>query len=84
MPTTSAERQAKYRALRSTAGERGNGDRRINTWVCTGASCALARLAKHYGTSQRSMLERLIIEADNRLISSFKDDEAKFNAYLGC
>lgn len=62
MAKTSAERQADYRARRATAGD--NGERRINTWVSTGAALALARLAQHHGLSQREMLERLLLEAE--------------------
>lgn len=62
MAKTAAERQADYRARRATAGE--HGERRINTWVSTGAALALARLAQHHGLSQREMLERLLIEAE--------------------
>ena len=65
MAKTSAERQADYRARRATAGD--NGERRINTWVSTGAALALARLAQHHGLSQRGMLERLLLEAEKRI-----------------
>lgn len=62
MAKTAAERQADYRARRATAGD--NGERRINTWVSTGAALALARLAQHHGLSQRDTLERLLLEAE--------------------
>lgn len=62
MAKTNAERQREYRRRRATAGE--NGERRINTWVTTGAALALARLARRYGVTQRQMLERLIEQAD--------------------
>jgi hypothetical protein len=45
MAQTTAERQAAYRARRATAGDDGNGDRRLSTWVTTEADLALARLA---------------------------------------
>ena len=51
------ERQAAYRQSQPTAGE--NGERWINTWVTTGTSFALARLACHHELTNREMLERL-------------------------
>ena len=55
-----------YRRARATAGE--NGERRINTWVATGAALALERLARHHEISQRRMLERLITAAHDRIV----------------
>ena len=43
MAKTGAERQTAYRKGRPMAGE--NGERRINTWVSTGAALGLSRLA---------------------------------------
>ena len=62
MAKTAAQRQADYRGRRATAGD--NGERRINTWVSTGAALALARLAQHHGLSRRELLERLVLAAD--------------------
>ena len=50
MAKTVAERQAAYRKGRAEAGE--NGERRLNTWVSTGSSLALDRLAKRYGVTK--------------------------------
>lgn len=58
MPLTNAEKQARYRANRPFASE--NGERRITSWVTTSASLSLERLAKHWGISQREVLEKLI------------------------
>ena len=77
---TAAERQAAYRRRRPTAGE--NGERRINTWVTTGTSLALARLAQHYGVTQRDMLERLIITADDEITSKLVPDAPEWTAYF--
>jgi hypothetical protein len=78
MAKTNAERQAEYRKNRSTAGE--NGERRLNTYLSTGSSMNLNRLAKHYGITQREMLEKLITAADKRVTSRMSDE--KFNEYI--
>jgi hypothetical protein len=77
---TGAERQAAYRQSRSTAGE--NGERRINTWVTTGASLALARLARHHGYTNRDMLERLIIAADEKIVAKLDASAPEWNVYF--
>jgi hypothetical protein len=56
MAQSGAARQAVYRQRRAMAGD--NGERRINTWVATGAALTLARVARHHGVSQREILER--------------------------
>ena len=66
MAKTAAERQAAYRDRRATAGD--NGERRINTWVSTGAALALDRLAQHHKLSKRAMLERVLLEAYGELV----------------
>ena len=77
---TGAERQAVYRQSRPTAGE--NGERRINTWVTTGASLALARLARHHGRTNRDMLEHLIIAADEEIVVRLDPGAPEWNAYF--
>jgi hypothetical protein len=77
---TAAERQAAYRHSRSTAGE--NGERRINTWVSTGAALALARLARHHGVTQREMLERLIVAADKRIVAKIEYPSPEWTVYM--
>ena len=61
MPLTNAEKQARYRANRPFAS--GNGERRITSWVTTSVSLSLDHLAKHWGISQREVLEKLIESA---------------------
>jgi hypothetical protein len=80
MARTAAERQAAYRTKRSTAGD--NGDRRLNTWVTTGAALALSRLAHRYGVTQREMLERLIIAPDQQIIDSLEHGTGDWEQYM--
>lgn len=77
---TAAERQAAYRNRRATAGE--NGERRINTWVSTGAALALARLAQHHGLTQRTMLERLIAVADEAVTAELDPMSHAWETYF--
>lgn len=82
MVQTPAERQAAYRRNRATAGPKGDGDKRINTWVSDASARALARLAKHHGISQRAMLERLIAAADSRITKRLDPDTPEWAAYF--
>jgi hypothetical protein len=72
MAKTNAERQAAFRKNRAVAGE--NGERRINTWVTTSAALALARRSRHHGFTQRTMLEHLILVADQQIIDGLNLD----------
>jgi hypothetical protein len=81
MAKSSAERQREYRARRPFAGPDGNGERRINTWVSTGAALALERLARHHGLTKRQMLEQLIEAADERVRKRLKSD-AEWDEYF--
>lgn len=80
MAKTPAERQADYRKNRPTAGD--NGEKRINTWVTTGAALALARLANRYGVTQRQMLERLILTADQQILNALDPDSEEWKDYF--
>lgn len=80
MAMSAAERQAAYRRRRVLAGQ--NGERRINTWVTTGAHLALERLAHHYGVTQREMLERLIMDADTDIIQGLDPDTSAWDEYM--
>ncbi|EQD74986.1 hypothetical protein B1A_04203 [mine drainage metagenome] len=84
MAKDSAQRQAQYRSKRPYAGVDGNGERRINTWVSTGCALALARLARHKGTTQRQIIERLILTEDQQVINAFPLDrfDEQFDEYL--
>lgn len=79
---TPAQRQAEYRKARAFAGPDGNGERRLNTWISTGASLALARLANRYGVTKREILERLISEADDQITATLDPDSPEWSAYF--
>lgn len=80
MALTAAERQAAYRKRRPTAGD--NGERRLNTWLTTGASLALARLARRYGVTQRNMIERLVLTMDEEIRNAIDPDTPEWIAYM--
>jgi hypothetical protein len=82
MALTTAQRQAAYRARRATAGESGNGDRRLDMWVSTEADLALARLARRYAVTKRQMLERLITRADDAIVHRLDPDSPQWDAYF--
>lgn len=80
MAQTAAQRQAAYRKRRSTAGD--NGERRLNTWISTGADLALKRLATHHGMTQREILEHMLVNAEDEIQETLRSNEDKFNHYL--
>jgi hypothetical protein len=80
MAMSAAERQATYRSRRSTAGE--NGERRLNTWISTGAALALKRLAAYHGKTQRQILDDLLLDAEEDILHRLHSDEAAFNQFL--
>jgi hypothetical protein len=82
MTTTSAERQQAYRAKRPFAGE--NGERRLQSWVTTATALALGRLARRAGTTQRTVLEQLIQDADRAVTQGMNDDEFDHYFALQC
>ena len=81
MGKSNAERQAEYRARRAEAGD--NGERRLNTWLSTAAALALERLARHHGLTQRAMLERLLIEAQDNVTAGFGIDDPERDKFFG-
>jgi hypothetical protein len=78
MAMTAAERQAAYRQRRNED----DGDRRLNTWVTSGASLALDRLARHYQMTRRAILERLILAADNEVLRGLELDSPNWASYF--
>jgi hypothetical protein len=83
MAKTAKERQEAYRKRRPHAGTDGNGERRLNTWIGTGASLALERLSNRYGVTKREMLERLIVAEDKRILSGIVDGGRNPRKYGG-
>ena len=83
MAKTAAQRQAAYRARRPGAGEDGNGERRLNVWISTGAALALVRLARRYGVTQQDVIERLVTAEDDRILSAIDFDSPEFKRYFG-
>ena len=83
MAKTAAERQTAYRNKRPFAGKGGNGQRRLSTWLNTGASLALARLARHEDITQREVLERLIVGADDANLAGLELDSEEWAVYFG-
>jgi UDP-N-acetyl-D-mannosaminuronate dehydrogenase len=72
MALTAAERQKRYRETRKLAE---NGYRQVNIWLSTEAYLALKRLAQRDGVTHREMLERVLIEAQNRIMRRLSDTE---------
>src|ERR1035437_3340181 len=73
MARTTAERQAAYRKNRATAGD--NGERRINVWVSTATALALQRLARRDAVTQRSVIEELVLAADEQAAAGLTEEE---------
>lgn len=83
MAKTAAQRQAQYRARRPFAGREGNGERRLNVWIDTGADLALERLARRYCVTKRQMIERLVAAEDDYIIKGIEPDSPDWAAYFG-
>ncbi len=81
MALTNAERQKAYRQRRKFEGPDNNGERQLNTWISTGASLALKRLAKIYGITEKAMIQKLILEADRATVNSLELDSLEYNRY---
>ena len=79
MAKTSAQRQAAYRSRR----HQGEGLRRLNTWLSMPAYCALQRLAEHEGISQRNLIERLLLNADDEIVERLEPDTPQWEQYFG-
>lgn len=79
---TNAERQAAYRKSRITAGNNGDGEKRLHTYVSTETTFALSRLAKHYGVTRREILEKMILEADLEIQKTLELDSKEWDQYI--
>ena len=78
---TNAERQAEYRKRRPFAGEKGNGERRLNTWISTESSLALERLSFRYGVTSRKLLENLILAEQEKVTQTLELDSTEWADY---
>ncbi len=81
MAKTGAERQREYR-LRSNERNNKDGDMRLNVWLRSQAVFALRRLSRRYGISQREMLEKLILDADDAVLKTLAPGSAELDGYL--
>jgi len=82
MAKTAAQRQAAYRARRPHSGHDGNGERRLSVWIETGASLALARLARRYAVTQQTLIEQLVVAENERILAGIEPDSAQWRAYF--
>lgn len=82
MAKTAAQRQAAYRARRLHAGQDGNGERRLSVWVDTSTWLALARLARRYAVTQRTIVERLIRAEDEHVLAAIEPDSPQWREYF--
>lgn len=68
---TAAERQRAYRQRARTE----HNQRRVSTWLDASATIAIERLAKHWNVSQRQVIERLAIDAQDAVMRQLGDDD---------
>ncbi len=74
---SSAQRQRAYRQRAQVDANQ----RRVNTWISAEAALALRRLAWRHGVTQREIIERLVIAAQDEVMRDLAD--ADFERYLG-
>lgn len=82
MAKTPAERQRELRARRQFRGTNGNGEREIKVWVNTGAALALDRLATSYGVTKREIIERLLLEEQEKVLKKIDADSPEGEKFL--
>jgi hypothetical protein len=82
MAKTPAERQRDLRARRQFRGIDGNGEREIKVWVNTRAALALDRLAASYGVTKREVIERLLIEEQEKVLQKIDIDSPEGEKFL--
>ena len=82
MAKTAAQRQSAYRARRAHAGPDGNGERHLSVWIDTSTWLALARLARRYAVTKRSMIERLVLAEEERILAAIEFDSPQWCAYF--
>lgn len=81
MAKTNAERQKEYRKNRQTSGIDSNGEHQLNTWISTGSTLALDRLAIRYGVTKKEILEKLIKNEDTKISSALELDSQDWIDY---
>lgn len=66
-----AKRQAEYRNRHMKEGS----DQRLNVILGLDAKLALERMAKHGGVTNKSLLERVLLETQSRLLEEMDDEQ---------
>ena len=66
-----AKRQAEYRKRHMKEGS----DQRLNVILGLDAKLALERMAKHDGVTNKSLLERVLLEAQSRLLEDMDGEQ---------
>ena len=66
-----AKRQAEYRQRHMKEGS----DQRLNVILGLDAKLALVRMAKHDGVTNKSLLERVLLEAQSRLLEAMDGEQ---------
>lgn len=82
MAKTPAERQRDLRAKRQFRGVDGNGEREIKVWVNTRAALALDRLASSYGVTKRELIERLLMDEQEKVLKEIGTDSPEGEKFL--
>lgn len=66
-----AKRQAEYRKRHIKEGS----DQRLNVILDLQAKLALERMAKHHGVSNKTILERVLLKEQSRLLDDMDDEQ---------
>ncbi len=74
MSLTNAQRQARYRAARPFVDD-GNGQRRVAAYLPNNTAFDLDRLTRHYGMSQRDVLDKVIKAAVESLTKGMPESD---------
>lgn len=82
MAKTPAERQRELRARRQFRGIDGNGEREIKVWVNTQAALALDRLSNRYAVTKRELIERLLMEEQEKVLQEIDADSSEGKKFL--
>lgn len=81
MAKTNAQRQSEYRRnQKEGTHKKGEPAIRINTFLDADAHFALERLSKYYAVTKRELIEKMLIEADSKILKSLSEDN--FEPYL--